>query len=434
MKKLIAILSTLILICAALACLASCQNKVDYVKQLKLDMSTTTAKQEVTVKQYIDGDTTHFNVPTSVISGGVLKARYLAIDTPESTGKIEDYGKTASKFTRSKLESAQSIIIESDDSNWNADSTGSRYLVWVWYKPTGETEYRNLNLEILQNGLAIASNVEGNRYGSICGKALDQAKKRKLYVFSETPDPEMYHGAAQELTLKELRLNVQSYDGIKVGFDGVITRSYNNSIYIEEYDEETDMYYGMTAYLGYGLNGMALSILSVGNRVRTVGTVQYYEAGDVYQISGLTYDPFPDDDNADTLRLISKGNKPAYTLTTAEQFTNEKVEMIVNEQKQTFKYAELAMNTSIRMNNLVVKRVSTTTNEESSSQGAMTLTCEVDGIRVSVRTVVLEDENGHLVTEEAFNGKTIDVKGVVDCYNGTYQIKVLSYSDITVHD
>ena len=72
---------------------------VDYASQVKLNMGSETAKQEVTVKTFIDGDTTHFNVPTDVSDNGVLKARYLAINTPESTGKIEEYGKKASAFT-----------------------------------------------------------------------------------------------------------------------------------------------------------------------------------------------------------------------------------------------------------------------------------------------------------------------------------------------
>ena len=52
---------------------------VDYAAQLKLNMSTSTLKQEATVKTYVDGDTVHFNVPASVMDGGVLKARFLTI-------------------------------------------------------------------------------------------------------------------------------------------------------------------------------------------------------------------------------------------------------------------------------------------------------------------------------------------------------------------
>ena len=79
---------------------------IDYAGQVKLDMASGTAKQEVTVKLFVDGDTTHFYVPTTVMPNGVLKARYLAVNTPESTGKIEEYGKKASNFTREKLENA----------------------------------------------------------------------------------------------------------------------------------------------------------------------------------------------------------------------------------------------------------------------------------------------------------------------------------------
>jgi len=111
---------------------------VDYAGSVKLNMSSGTAKQEVTVKQFVDGDTTHFFVPTSVMPGGVLKARYLAVNTPESTGKIEEFGKKASSFTKEKLSSAVSIIIESETASWDPDSTGDRYLVWVWYKPSAD--------------------------------------------------------------------------------------------------------------------------------------------------------------------------------------------------------------------------------------------------------------------------------------------------------
>ena len=105
---------------------------VDYAGSIQLDMDSETAKLEVNVKAFIDGDTTHFFVPEDVMPGGILKGRYLAVNTPESTGKIEVWGKKASSFTRSKLEGADSIIIESDTATWNADSTGGRYMVWVW--------------------------------------------------------------------------------------------------------------------------------------------------------------------------------------------------------------------------------------------------------------------------------------------------------------
>ena len=406
---------------------------VDYVSQLKLDMSSETLKQEVTVKTYVDGDTTHFYVPESVMDGGVLKARFLAVNTPESTGKIEEYGKKAAKFTREKLSAATSILIESDDDKWNADSTGDRYLVWVWYRTDDTEPYRNLNLEILQNGLAIASSSANNRYGQIMVNAIAQAKAQKLNVHSGQKDPDFYYGEAIELTLKELRINTEAYSGMKVAFNGVITMNSNNSVYIEDYDSESGLYYGISAYYGFNLSGAGLEVLTVGNLVRIVGTVQYYEAGGTWQVSDLNYRLMkPDDPN--NIQKLSSGHSGAFVLTDADTFVNGKVTIDTEEGTATFDYASLAMNTTLEMRNLKVVDVYTTTNEESSSYGAMTLTCEVDGQTVSVRTVVLYDENNERITEDAYEGKTIDVKGIVDYFDGAYQIKVFTAKDIIIHE
>ena len=176
MKRYSRLLVLLLVVFASVFLLVSCNDAkdpdgdkaewVDFASELKLDQSTDTLKIEATVKSYIDGDTTHFYVDSSVCPDGILKARYLAINTPESTGKIEEWGKAASKFTRSKLESATDIILESDNGKWNIDSTGERHLVWVWYKTADGEDYRNLNLEILQEGYAISSNASQNRYGT----------------------------------------------------------------------------------------------------------------------------------------------------------------------------------------------------------------------------------------------------------------------------
>ncbi len=408
----------------------------DFAGELTLKMSSETVKQTVTVKAYVDGDTTHFNVPESVIPGGVLKARYLAINTPESTGKIEEWGKSAANFTKEKLMSATSILVESDTDQWNVDSTGGRYLVWVWYRTSETEEYRNLNIEILQEGLAIASNSANNRYGETAMAAINQAKAEKLHVYSKEKDPNFPYGEAAELTLKELRLNIQSYDSTKVAFEGIITKNNNNSVYVEEYDPETDMYYGMTVYYGYALNGTGLQILSVGNRVRIVGTVQYYETGGTYQVSGLEYSAMrPNDPN--NIQQLGEGFDPAYRLTDAETFFSTREMLVLDESgeevKKSFRYAELSIYTSVEMKNLKVTRVYTTSNEESSSKGAMTLTCEVDGKTVTVRTIVLTGADGKLVTEDYFKDKTIDVKGLVDYFDGSYQIKLYSIQDVVVH-
>ena len=99
---------------------------VDYASQVKFNPNSGKAHAEVEVKSYIDGDTTHFFIDNSIIPEGYVKARYLGINTPESTGIIEPWGKKASNYTKTQLQKATSIIIESDTANWDLDSTGGR--------------------------------------------------------------------------------------------------------------------------------------------------------------------------------------------------------------------------------------------------------------------------------------------------------------------
>jgi len=450
-KKIFALLAAL---CIALGCLTGCQNEtpapseqatqptvetVDYAGELKLDMESGTAKQEVTVKNFVDGDTTHFYVPSSVSSNGMLKARYLAVNTPESTGKIEEWGKKASNFTKGKLSEAQSIIVESDDGNWNLDSTGERHLVWVWYKPAGSETYRNLNVELLQNGLSLASNSAENRYGETCMAAIQQAKAEKLHIHSNQDDPDFYYGEALPITLKGLRTNIELYEGMKVAFEGTITYESAQTVYVEDYDEETDMYYGMTVYYGWNLTGTGLEMMAKGNRVRIVGSVQYYATGGTWQVSDVKYvDMRPNDPN--NVQLISKDNPAANRLIKALDFMYDDVEVEVLTsleddvtEKKTFPYAQLLLSTSVSMERLKVNKITTTTNEDSSNKGAMTITCTAsDGTTVVVRTAVLRDENGDLITAKAYQGKMLNVRGIVDYYSGSYQIKVLSARDHTI--
>jgi endonuclease YncB( thermonuclease family) len=404
---------------------------VDYAASVTLDRNNGCKQEEVTVKQYIDGDTVHFH--SKEIPGGVLKARFMAINTPESTGKIEEFGKTAAAFTKEKLLSATSIVVESDTANWDADSTGGRYMVWIWYKPQGASEYRNLNVELLQEGLAIASSSFNNRYGTTCSAAIDQAKAQKLNVYSGKPDPNFFYGQATEIDLKELRTNVANYNGSKVAVTGVITMHYNNGFYLEAQDPETGLYYGMYCYYGFNFNGMHL--VKVGSEVRVAGNVSEFSGS--WQISGMSYSDFiPDPDD---VKLLSSDNEPAFTLTDANTFANGKVsvEIVDPETEEVttkeYRYAEVALGTSVEMKNLYVKSVYTTQSDNDNSNGAMTLTCEVDGVTISVRTIVMTDDDGNIITADAYRGKTIDVKGIVDFFSNDYQIKVMDDNYITVH-
>jgi micrococcal nuclease len=413
---------------------------VDYVATLKFNPNSGRAYTEATVKTFVDGDTTHFNVPSSIVSGGVLKARYLGINTPESTGQIEPWGKKASNYTKAALSAATSIIVESDTASWNPDSTGDRYLVWVWYKTAEMTDYRCLNLEILQAGLAVSSSSAELSYADLCVSILNQSVTHKLYVFSKEKDPDFYYGAAMPITLKELKTNIESYKDKTVGFEGVVVRNSGNTAYVEEYDEETGLYFGIQVYYGFNLDYFGQEILTVGNRILVVGSVQYYETGGTYQISDIKYNAMRPDDEAN-IKLISKGHEGAYTEVGAKELLSEKVTLNItvvegeNESivEKTFDRGFLTMHGSASLKGLTIKSVYTTQNEDSSNFGALTLTCEaVDGTEIVLRTIVLKDSAGKTITADAFPvGSKVNARGVIDVYNGEYQLKVFSANDIT---
>ncbi|MBE6975581.1 MAG: hypothetical protein E7439_00050 [Ruminococcaceae bacterium] len=445
-KTSLRILSLILSLCVIAAVFTACNNgsqenpgnsstpstpastHVDYVGQLKLDLNSNRLRYEVQWgnHSHIDGDTTHFEVPRDFDSSGTVKARYLAIDTPESTGQIEEWGKAASRFTKEKLSTAHSIMIESESNKWNFDGNG-RYLVWIWYKPTADAEYRCLNIELLQNGLGGGSSSAETIYGETAVAAIAQATREKLYMFSGEKDPEFPYGEALSVTLKELRVNVANYEGQKVAVEGIITYNSDYTAYIESYDAETDMYYGMQVFYGY--DSKLIPVLAQGSQVRVVGVVNSFYG--TYQISSLKYNPMRPTDPANTWQ-ISTGNPIAFKEVAAADFVGNKT-ILVNEEEKTFRFGDLAVSTSISMKNLKVESVYTTTNPDASDVGAMTLTCSVGGVTVDVRTGVLKDADGNLITASAFQGKTIDVKGIVDLYNDNYQIRALTMNEITIH-
>ena len=416
---------------------------VDYVADVKLDKASGRLYTEAKVKTFVDGDTTHFDVDKSVSSTGVLKARYLAIDTPESTGQIEPWGKKAAAYTKTILSSATSIILESDTSRWDLDSTGDRYLVWVWYKTDDMADYRNLNLEILQEGLSKAKNSSDNSYGETAVKIIAQALAYKLHVHSKDKDPDFYYGAAKPITLKELKLNIDDYVNTSVSFEGVVVKNAEQTAYVEEYDEETGTYFGIQVYYGFGLDSFGLKILNVGNRVRITGSVQYYETGGTYQISDIKYNAMipnhednilnlgegyaPSYHEVDVLTLLS--GKLTYDVTATDDDGNETTE------SKTFDYGYIGMHGSASLKGLTIKEVYTTT-KEGSSKGAMSITCvDADGNEVVLRTVVLMNSDGSIVTADAFPvGSVVNAKGIIDCYEGEYQLKIFSAKDIEFVD
>ena len=423
-------LAALLTVSLCISALSEEAEYVDFAGQIGLDLQSETVKQQVAVKSFIDGDTTHFYVPETISytpenmpADGVLKARYIAVNTPESTGKIEEWGKAASRFTREKLENAEEIWIESDDDRWNLDSTSTRHLVWVWYRPQGEQAFRNLNIELLQNGLAIANSSAQNRYGETCMAAIAQARALKLNIYSGEKDPDFFYGDAIELTIKELRLHPQAYEGKKVAFSGVITVNHNNSVFIEDYDEETGLYFGFSAYYGNNMSGGGLEVLSVGNEARIVGTVQYYEAGHTWQVSGLTYRMMKPKDPGN-IQIISTGHEPSWKETDLVTL-NSSVTLETENGTAAYPYAHLALCTSVSMTGVRVTHANQ--NEKSA---LCYLTCTSGGEQ-TVSVIVPTDGT---FTGMNFQDKILDIRGIVQENDYGYSIRVFTPDGLTIHD
>lgn len=444
-------LSLLLLICIALGCFVGCvggnssssssvklPEREDFASKVTLDFDAETLTQEVDVKMFIDGDTTHFYVPKTIPhcdEDGVLKARYLAVNTPESTGTIEPWGKKASEFTKEKLKNASSIVIETDKDKWDLDSTAERHLVWVWYKPQGSDTYRNLNIELLQEGLAWGSKTSSLRYGTVCGQAINVANAHELNVYSKAKDPDFYYGTAVELDLCGLRTNIDAYVGKRVAFNATVVWKDGWTVYVEDYHEATDMVYGITIFYGY--NSALNDAMKVGNRVRIVGNLTDNENYG-YQISSLSFDLL-DTTNPENVIVLGKEtvtyhetDVPTLTGNVTLQLEVTGTDGETTVENKTFKYGELAMSSAVSVRNLRV--VSAYTTPQGNNKGAISLTCEdAQGNEITVRTVVLKNADGTTVTQDAFVGKTIDVKGIIDLYNGEYQVKVFALSHITIH-
>ncbi len=118
-----------------------------------LNVTSGLAIMEVKLASNTDGDTSNFYPASDDNTARRFRFRYEAIDTPESTGAIQERGIKASHFTKSKLTTANRIVVLNDlDMFEKYDSSGGRYMGFVWYQPEEGDDFRLLNLEIVEQG------------------------------------------------------------------------------------------------------------------------------------------------------------------------------------------------------------------------------------------------------------------------------------------
>lgn len=397
--------------------LASCGDKtIDFVNDLKLKTSyegkefVNDGIGEVTLLQNVDGDTAWF------VSGGVdIKIRFVSVDTPESTGQIEPWGKAASKFTANILDNAKRIVLESHDGKAaTLDSTGTRYLAFIWYSMDETSELRNLNLELVQEGFSTSKVTEGSKYQTEFNNAASQALSKKLHVYSSDPDPDYDDTNGEELTIKAVYENAATYLGRRVNFEAYVTRLDGNYAYVE--NEVEGVRYGLLVYLGY--EATLKQCFRVGYKLRVHGFVQEYNG--MYQISGCYYNmfeqgkPLDSETYAKCVRVLDKKAEWTPTTITALQLNS----------------GEIKTRTLVTIENIKVTKIYSNSSIEGDTMARqMTLTCSSGAETVQIRVSEIY-VNGNAIGESYFKNKSIQsLTGIVDIYNGTYQIRLVSIED-----
>jgi endonuclease YncB( thermonuclease family) len=269
---------------------------------------------EVTLVTPIDGDTAHFSPVIKTTSSETIKSRFWGIDTPESTGQIQEWGKGASNFTKEKLKAASAngtIVVSSPFTEYKApeyDSTGTRFVSLIWIntekKNASISELTLLNLWIVQEGFSWVKNVaDMPTYSDTFYAAEAQAKALKLHLFSGEADPDFNYGDYSNVSLLELKnelvltmndnTHANKFDGAKVTVTGTVAGYTGNILYIESYfDSSTGSTKAGGEYAGIniftGMTTIPSKFSTVNTYIQVSGVAENSENFG-FQITGATF-------------------------------------------------------------------------------------------------------------------------------------------------
>lgn len=307
MKKAISILLLIaVVLCCTLAVVACNENEIadntKYYDAITKKAKLTKSYEGKTflndgigvakVDAYTDGDTTRFRAGEDTVI-----IRYYCIDTPESTGGVEKWGKAASLFVKDRLSKATEIVLESSTGTRPVhDSYGTRYLGYVWYK-TADSDFKLLNLELIENGFTEnkALNTNAYPYYSYMDEANKFAKSIKLRLYSDLDDP-LYSTDPVDMTIKGFWENTEEYYNADADAGSkIVMTAYLESVTVSQsgtytfvagqYDPDTNKVYKINVYAAYSSN--PASKMKLGQVYKIIGSVQKYNGN--FQISGIVY-------------------------------------------------------------------------------------------------------------------------------------------------
>ena len=303
---------------------------IDYVAQTHLTSEyegrnfLTEGIGEVTLYNAVDGDTAHF---TSVVSDERIKSRFIGVDTPESTGQIQPWGKAAAHFTAEKLRTATVIVLASESQAIApalADSTGTRHLSFVWAAYVASptlNDFKLINLWLVQESYSGAKGISSSRYAQPFYDADMQAQAGGLRIWSDDPDPDFYYGEAFLTDLKQVNESPDDWIDKKVYLEGIVAKTISTDAYInlDIEDEETSeiQRYGLFIFSGYKSYA---PLLTIGNYIGLTGTITEFNGN--LQMTSVSYSPYyPSEDD---IKLISTGHTITPLVITAAEGNDPK--------------------------------------------------------------------------------------------------------------
>jgi micrococcal nuclease len=385
MKKIITLILTVLLTFS----LAACGDKEDeivevdtnlytkYTDELEMDFTykgldfISDGFGEVTLRQCTDGDTAQFTNGTMNFS-----VRFLGIDTPESTYRIDPWGKAASKYTCEKLTNATSIVLESEGDKTDGND---RYLAWVW------VDGKLLNLELIEQAYSNAKGMANSKYEDLIYEVELSVQRTNRRIWGEDDPTFDYSLDGVQITIEELATHSELYAGQKIVVVGIVAAEVGIHPYL--IDENG---YGIYVYLGYN-NSVTIE---PGNKVR---------------ISGLNLTYYPDAETGSPqlvgftkrhVELLSEGN----TVTPRELTIDE---FVVSD-----------LGSYIKLTDLKVTEI-----YESPKTGDFTVTVsDADGNTMGLH---IDSSVGRFAIDGlAGDGVTFDVTGPLSRYDGQYQLEM----------
>lgn len=435
--------------------------KIDYAAKVPLRREyknknfLTDGIEQVTLKTPIDGDTAHFYLQDK---NTVIKSRFFGIDTPESTGKIQPYGKGASNFTTEKLKEANkngTIVISSDsltDGVPQVDSTGSRYVCCVWINTSKKNatmdERERLNLLLVQEGWSNVKNVAnlGDEISKVFYDAEKQARNLKLNLFSDKPDPLFNYGAYEDVSLLEVKREIEaclkdpsrtnSFAGKNIRFTATVTSYANNTLYLTEYFSKEDggkydygEYAGLNFYTGrsaiptkFTKTGAYLQVCGVATDSETFG---FQASGGSFKYSAKS------EDDAKVIISAEDNNDPTDIEHYPHTFEKTTSQIQNDRESQNFEYLYSRVDVEDPV------QVADAYKDDS---GNWTLTVKNSlgnslGFSVYLPFVYTNEAGSTYSSPDQFIGKTFNLKGIYSYHKSSskisYQIVCRNNSEFT---